>query len=332
LLARNDVGAELGEYAHSPAGVHHFLSHAKPKTLLASSTHDTKRSEDVRARIAVLSEMPDAWARTTARWRERSISQKHWGDVEPDRVIEYAVWQTLVGAWPLPVERLKDYVRKATREARLRTSWRKPNDAYDAALEKWLDGIYADQEPVDDIAKFASEIAPHGDKNALAQLLIKLTAPGVPDFYQGTELRDDSLVDPDNRRPVDLAARHERLRTINDATASALVGDLDAMKLLTIRRVLGLRRKQPQRFLAAYKALDAAGPHAHRVFAFCRGSDLVTIVPRLTVRAEGWRDTTLELPDGTWLDTLTDQQYSGGNRALAELWRSFPIALLTRVK
>ncbi len=330
LLARNDVGAELGEYAHSPGGVHHFLAHAKPKTLLASSTHDTKRSEDVRARIAVLSEMPDAWARVTARWRERA--SKHWGDVEPDRVIEYAVWQTLVGAWPLPVERLKEYVRKATREARLRTSWRKPDAAYDAALEKWLDGIYADRDLVDDIAKFASEIAPHGNANSLAQLLIKLTAPGVPDFYQGTELRDDSLVDPDNRRPVDLAARREKLRTINDATASALVGDLDAMKLLTIRRVLGLRRKQPQRFLAAYKALDAAGPHAHRVFAFCRGSDLVTIVPRLTVRAEGWRDTTLELPDGTWLNALTDQQYSGGKRALAELWRTFPIALLTRVQ
>jgi (1->4)-alpha-D-glucan 1-alpha-D-glucosylmutase len=179
---------------------------------------------------------------------------------------------------------------------------------------------------------FARRLAVLGALNGMSQLTLKAMMPGVPDFYQGTELRDDSLVDPDNRRPVDLAARREKLRTINDATASALVGELDAMKLLTIRRVLGLRRKQPQRFLAAYKALDATGPHAHRVFAFTRGSDLVTIVPRLTVRAEGWRDTTLELPDGTWLDTLTDQQYSGGNRALAELWRSFPIALLTRVQ
>lgn len=329
LVARNDVGAELREYAHTPTGIHHFLAHAKPRTLLATSTHDTKRSEDVRARIAVLSEIPDAWTSATERWKARA--ERHWS-VEPDRVIEYAIWQTLVGAWPLPVERLRDYVRKATREARLRTSWRKPDAAYDAALEKFLDGIYSDRDLMADIEKLVNEIAPHGDKNSLAQLLIKLTAPGVPDFYQGTELRDDSLVDPDNRRPVDLAARREKLRTINDATASAVVGDLGAMKLLTIRRVLGLRRKHPQRFAGAYKALDATGPHAHRVFAFFRGSDLVTLTPRLTVRAEGWRDTNVELPDGTWIDVVSDQQYSGGKRTLAELWRAFPISLLTRAQ
>jgi maltooligosyltrehalose synthase len=206
------------------------------------------------------------------------------------------------------------------------------DQAYDAALEQFLDGIYGDRDLMADVEKLANEIAPHGDKNSLAQLLIKLTAPGVPDFYQGTELRDDSLVDPDNRRPVDLAARREKLRTINDATASAVVGDLGAMKLLTIRRVLGLRRKHPQRFVGAYKALDASGPHAHRVFAFSRGADLVTITPRLTVRAEGWRDTTVELPDGTWIDVLSDQQYSGGKRTVAELWRGFPISLLTRTQ
>ncbi|HUS26855.1 MAG TPA: malto-oligosyltrehalose synthase [Kofleriaceae bacterium] len=339
LLARNDVGAELRSYAHSPSALQHFLASAKPRTLLATSTHDTKRSEDVRARIAVLSEIPDAWARVTARWRERTT--RNWGDVEPDRVIEYAIWQTLVGAWPVgtgspadtfPRERLGDYVRKATREARLRTSWRKPDAAYDAAIEKWLDGIYADPDVLTDIARFAQEIAPHGDRNSLAQLLIKLTAPGVPDFYQGTELRDDSLVDPDNRRAVDLAARQDRLRTIGDSSPGGLVGDLGAQKLWTIRRVLGLRRKVPARFLGAYKALDASGPHAHRVFAFMRGTELVAIVPRLTVRAEGWRDTALDLPTGTWTDVLSDQQHSGGRRALADLWRSFPIALLTRTQ
>jgi (1->4)-alpha-D-glucan 1-alpha-D-glucosylmutase len=336
LLARNDVGAELRAYAHAPSALHHFLASASPRTLLASSTHDTKRSEDVRARIAVLSEIPDAWTRITARWRERT--SLHWGEVDPDRVIEYAVWQTLVGAWPVGSTqpfaraRLDDYVRKATREARLRTSWRKPDPAYDAALDAWLDGVYGDIELLAEIDRFAGDIAPHGDRNSLAQLLVKLTAPGVPDFYQGTELRDDSLVDPDNRRPVDLAARHHQLRTVGDSAPSALVGNLDAQKLWTIRRVLGLRRKAPARFLGAYRALDAAGPHAHRVFAYMRGTELLAIVPRLTVRSDGWRDTTLDLPTGTWLDVLSDQQHSGGTRALADLWRSLPIAFLTRIQ
>ncbi|HSD86391.1 MAG TPA: malto-oligosyltrehalose synthase, partial [Kofleriaceae bacterium] len=330
LLARNGVGAELREYAHAPSAVHHFLGSAKPHTLLATSTHDTKRSEDVGARIAVLSEIPDAWARATAQWRARA--ERHWGKVAPDRVIEYAVWQTLVGAWPLSIVRAKDYVRKATREARLRTSWRKSDAEYDQAVEAWLDGIYRDIELVGQIERFAHEIAPHGDRNSLAQLLVKLSAPGVPDFYQGTELRDDSLVDPDNRRPVDLAARRDQLRTIIDATPSEVGSDLGARKLWTIRRVLALRRKQPARFVGAYRALDATGPHAHRVFAFMRGTELVTIVPRLTVRAEGWRDTVVDLPDGSWIDVLSDQTYSGGSHAVRELWRSFPIALLTRAQ
>jgi (1->4)-alpha-D-glucan 1-alpha-D-glucosylmutase len=240
------------------------------------------------------------------------------------------LWQTLVGAWPLPVERAKDYARKASREARLRTSWRKPDDAYEQAVGTWLDGVYADRELMAEIQRFADELAPHGDRNSLAQLLVKLTAPGVPDIYQGTELRDDSLVDPDNRRPVDLDVRARILRGLADARAHTLT-DLGARKLWTIRRVLGLRRKHPARFLGAYRALHALGLHRERVFAYARGTELVTIVPRLGVSAQGWRDTTLALPAGTWLDVLTDQTFAGGVRAVAELWRTFPIALLTRV-
>jgi (1->4)-alpha-D-glucan 1-alpha-D-glucosylmutase len=161
-------------------------------------------------------------------------------------------------------------------------------------------------------------------------LLIKLTAPGVPDFYQGTELRDDSLVDPDNRRPVDLAHRRDQLRALSDANVRDVAGDLSAMKLWTIRRVLGLRRKHPARFSGAYRALDASGPHAHRVFAFTRGDDLVTIVPRLGVHADGFRDTALDVPTGTWKDVLSDQTFSGGTCAVAQLFSALPIALLTR--
>jgi (1->4)-alpha-D-glucan 1-alpha-D-glucosylmutase len=329
LLARCDVGAELRSWAHSPSVIHHALATNRPRALLATSTHDTKRSEDVRARIAVLSELPDDWAAAAMRWRERT--ERYW-NVTPEPVIEYALLQTLVGAWPLPLERAKTYAHKASRESRLRTSWRRPDEAFDDALAVWLERVYDDNELTGEIAKFAERLRPHGDRNALAALLIKLTAPGIPDFYQGTELRDDSLVDPDNRRPVDFAVRRDKLRGLADASVRDVASDLSLQKLWTIRRVLGLRRKHPARFAAGYRALDATGPHAHRVFAFARGDDLVTIVPRLGVHADGYRDTALEIPSGSWLDVLSDQTFLGGACSVAQLWRVLPIALLTRVQ
>jgi (1->4)-alpha-D-glucan 1-alpha-D-glucosylmutase len=330
IVARNDVGAEPRRWSHSPIAVHAALGTDRQRGLLATSTHDTKRSEDVRARIAVISEMPDAWSEAVLRWRTRA--DRHWGDLAPDRTLEYALWQNLVGAWPLPLERAKAYARKASREARLRTSWRHPDEAYEAAVERWCEGVYGERELVADLSRFAAELMPHGDRNALAQLLVKMTAPGVPDFYQGTELRDDSLVDPDNRRAIDLDVRRERLRWSADATARTVIetNDLGSAKLWTIRRVLGLRRKIPARFEGTYRALDASGPHAHRVFAFARGEDLITIVPRLGVNADGWRDTMISLPAGAWRDVLGDRSMSGGVQPLAEVWRAFPIALLSR--
>ncbi|HEX5062206.1 MAG TPA: hypothetical protein VFV99_22705, partial [Kofleriaceae bacterium] len=326
LLARCDVGAELSQWAHSASAFHHVLVNGRSRNLLATSTHDTKRSEDVRARIAVLSELPTEWSAAVMRWRDRA--ERYWiGTREP--VIEYTLWQTLVGAWPLPCERAKTYARKAARESRLRTSWRHPDEAFDNALDHWLEGVYSDPELLAEVAAFAERLRPHGDRNSLAQLLIKLTAPGIPDFYQGTELYDDSLVDPDNRRPVDLALRRDKLRALERASVQDVAGDLSAMKMWTIRRVLGLRRRHPARFAGGYRALDAAGPHAHRVFAFARGDDVVTIVPRLGVHADGYRDTTLEIPSGTWREVLSDQTFSGGTCAIAQLWRALPIALLT---
>jgi (1->4)-alpha-D-glucan 1-alpha-D-glucosylmutase len=329
LLARCDVGAELRQWAHSPSVIHHALGSARQRSLLALSTHDTKRSEDVRARIAVLSELPAEWTASAQRWIERTRS--YW-TVEPEPVIAYALLQTLVGAWPLALDRAKAYAHKASRESRLRTSWRHPDAAFDQALSGWLDRVYDDNQLLGEIAAFAELIRPHGDRNSLAQLLIKLTAPGVPDFYQGGELRDDSLVDPDNRRPVDLAARRDKLRALSDANVRDVAGDLSTIKLFTIRRVLGLRRKHPARFTGAYRALDASGPHAHRVFAFARGDDLVTIVPRLGVHADGCRDTALEIPAGNWRDVLSDQIFSGGTCAVAQLWSALPIAVLTRAQ
>lgn len=328
LVARCEVGADLTTFAVEPAAVHARLAQQPPGTLLASSTHDTKRGEDVRARIAVLSEFPSAWERAVTCWRARA--EGGWGEIAPDRELEYLMWQTLVGAWPLSLARAQQFAEKATREARRRTSWRHPDQAYEAARTRWLERVYADAGLIEDIAQLAARLAPHGDRNSLAMLLVKLTAPGVPDFYHGSELRADSLVDPDNRRPVDLARRWRMLRELADASARHVSGDLDRAKLLTIRRVLALRGRAPALFAPAYRALAATGAHAPRVFAFARGDDLIAVVPRLGAHADGWRGTTLELPGGPWREVLSDRPLAGGVIPIAELWRELPIALLAR--
>ena len=326
LASRSEVGADIGELGAEPAEIHAFLAATPPRSLLASTTHDTKRSEDVRARIAVISELPQVWERAVVSWGERAAAG--WGDVERDPRFEYLMFQTLVGAWPLSLDRAKQYAEKACREARLRTSWRAPDAAYEAARDRWLSGIYNDTVLVGEINALAERLAPHGDRNSLAMLAIKLTAPGVPDVYQGTELRAASLVDPDNRRPVDHALRQYELRTLGDLAVADVAGDLSRSKLWTIRRVLGLRKRAPWLFDGAYRALHASGPHAHRVFAFARGEDLITIVPRLTAGAENWRDTTVELPPGAWRDVLSDRVVAGGSVPIALVWTALPIAVL----
>jgi (1->4)-alpha-D-glucan 1-alpha-D-glucosylmutase len=335
LLARCEVGAELAAFAISPAEAHRRLAAGRRRSLLATATHDTKRGEDVRARLAVLSEMPATWAEAVHRWRARA--EAGWSGIQPDRVLEYATWQTLVGSWPISYERVRAWAEKASREARARTAWRRPDTAYEFARDRWLEAVFADRELVDDIAKLAAELAPHGARNSLAQLLVKLTAPGVPDFYQGCELRDDALVDPDNRRPVDFGARTGMLREIAGAAeqlellesmtaALSHSGDLGAAKLWLMQRVLHLPRDPT----AEYEALVATGHHAERVFAFRLGR-MITVVPRLGVGAgpAGWRDTRLALPDGTWRDALCERDHAG-TVAVDEIWRTFPVALLVR--
>jgi (1->4)-alpha-D-glucan 1-alpha-D-glucosylmutase len=204
--------------------------------------------------------------------------------------------------------------------------------AFEAAVDAWLERVYADEELAADLARFVGELAPHGDRNALAQLVIKLAAPGVPDFYWGCEQHDDSLVDPDNRRPINFAARRDGARWLTDAQplGVAQTHDASAIKLWTIRRVLAVRRREPGWWEGAYRPLVASGAHAHRVFAFARGDDLVAVVPRLGVRADGWRETAITLPSGAWRDALSDQTFTGGEQPVAPLWRIFPVALLVR--
>lgn len=325
LAARCEVGSELDVFGAELEELHAHFAAAAPRGLVATTTHDTKRSEDVRARIAAISELPALWESRVPRWGERAAAG--WGEVPRDRVLEYLMWQTLVGAWPISLERAQRYAEKASREARLRTSWRTPDAAYESALRRWLAGIYADTSLTAELGAVAAELSVPGDRNALAMLLVKLAAPGIPDIYQGCELRADTLVDPDNRAPVDLALRARELRTVGDLNARDVAGDLARAKLFTIRRVLGLRRRAPELFAGAYRPLRARGPHADRVFAFARGEELIAVVPRLGTPG-GDRATMLDLLPGTWRDVLSDATHSGGTQDVTVLLTALPIALL----
>ncbi|MGF7233758.1 MAG: malto-oligosyltrehalose synthase [Frankia sp.] len=352
LLALNEVGGDPGEfpgaYPHDPVEQFHIAQAAVqrdwPLTMTTLTTHDTKRSEDVRARLAVLSEDPRAWADVASRLL--TIGARH-ADGEndwPDRPTLYFFLQTLVGAWPLPVERALPYMLKAVREAKTHTSWTEPNAAYEAALTNYIESVLDDPAFVDVAATYVATIAELGRHTALAQKLIQLTCPGIPDVYQGQELWDGSLVDPDNRRPVHFA---ERSRLLADLDAGGgpgssgaggrapAVEDTGAAKLLVVSRTLRLRRERPEWFGAgaSYRGLWASGSAAEHVTAFARSEAVITVVPRLVLglrRSGGWRDTTLTLPDGRWTDALTGRGHDGGTAYVLRLLRDFPVTLLHR--
>jgi (1->4)-alpha-D-glucan 1-alpha-D-glucosylmutase len=318
LVSLNEVGGDPQGFGSSVDAFHEvtLASAARaPHSMLASSTHDTKRSEDVRARIAVLSEVPLEFAAAADRWA--SMHEP------PDRDLAWLLFQTLVGAHPLPLERALAYVEKATKEAKRHTSWTDPDPAYDAAVCQWVEALLGDELFRDDLDAFVRPLVDPGRVNALAAQLIKLTAPGVPDVYQGTELWDLSLVDPDNRRPVDFTHRRRLLADL-DRLAPAEVWarrDEGLPKLLVTRDALHLRRRRPEAFRnGSYEVLAVHGAGAEHVVAFARAGEVAVVVPRLPVtleRAGGWRDTTVDLP---WKRAV----------ALGELLGEFPVALLER--
>jgi (1->4)-alpha-D-glucan 1-alpha-D-glucosylmutase len=307
------------------------------------STHDTKREEDVRARLAVLAELPREWGRQVRLWHERALTPRLYGRaaavVDPDT--EYLLWQTLVGAWPIGDERLSGYLTKAVREDKRRTSWTSPDQEYEAAVLRLATRVLDDAWLSGSVANFVGHIAADAAVNSLGAKLIQLTMPGVPDVYQGCELAGLSLVDPDNRRPVGFARTRSALSALDvsaDASVSMLdnlangtLGFLSTAKLLVTARALRLRRARPEWFAAGYQPLPATGPAAAHLTAFQRGGRAVTVVTRLPVslrRAGGWRDTALPLPAGAWTDLLTSTMYEGGAVPAAELTRRLPVALL----
>ena len=328
FVAVNEVGGDPGRFGVPPGEFHRRAGQAAadyPRSMTALSTHDTKRSEDVRARLAVLSELPAEFAAAVRRWSGRARL--------PEPTLNLLAWQSLVGAWPITTERLGGYLAKASREAKIATSWTEPNAEFDAAVAAWPKAVLADAALAADVGEFVAGVRDAGWSNSLGQKLVQLTMPGVPDLYEGSELWDLSLVDPDNRRPVDFGRRRELLARIDGGWLPS-VDESGAAKLLVVTRALRLRRDQPALF-GGYRALAAEGPAAGHAVAFARGGDrLVAVATRLPIglqRDGGWRGTVLPLPGGAgWTDAVGGQRVDGRAPLLADLLSRYPVALLVR--
>jgi (1->4)-alpha-D-glucan 1-alpha-D-glucosylmutase len=335
LVSCNEVGSQASLMGISAEKFHefcHYLSERWPRNLLATSTHDNKRSEDVRTRISLLSEIPDRWAEVLQSWPQ--LTAPAWKNRTPDRHAEYLLYQTLIGAWPLSKERCWQYMLKACREAKIRTSWHEPNTGYEENIRGFVDGVYETPEFIQSLEAFIAPLILPGRINSLAQTLIKMVAPGVPDFYQGSELWDLSLVDPDNRRCVDFELRAQLLNRCRSLSAEDAVADWDSglPKIWMTSRLLALRRRRSRDFLpqSGYQPLIAQGAHLGNLLAFRRGENVIAVVPRFSMTVNGdWEDTLLPLPHGVWVNIFTDARLQGGVRP-TELFGAFPVALLTR--
>jgi (1->4)-alpha-D-glucan 1-alpha-D-glucosylmutase len=348
LIALNEVGGDPSRFGVVPEEFHAYcrtMQRDWPLSMTTLSTHDTKRSEDVRARVGVLSELPQEWAELAR--AVDAVSQAHTTSGSPGRGTRYLLWQTLAGMWdggpPVP-ERVLRYMEKATREAKRHTSWTSPDADYDAAVAAFVRAALTDDDVTAPISQFVDLCAPWARVAILGQKLVQLTMPGVPDVYQGTELVDLSLVDPDNRRDVDFDDRRARLARLDAGQPPA---DISDEKLLITSRTLRLRREHPEWFtgaLATYSPLPTSSGNA---VAFGRGEPgrtdsgraeesgvrVVAVATRLPVALErhgGWGEHTLSVPEGSWRDVLGMHEVEGGNVGLADLLDQLPVALLVR--
>jgi (1->4)-alpha-D-glucan 1-alpha-D-glucosylmutase len=347
LAAMSEVGGDPGSDGISVSDFHVYCAKMQathPLTMTTLSTHDTKRSDDVRARLAVLSEMPSAFGTALMRWsrinnelRPGLLPGGAAGD-SPDRNTEYLLYQTLIGAWPISIDRIQAYMVKAVREAKLQTSWVSNNELFEQALKRFIEAIYEHEPFISELDQFVEKIKHAGRINSLAQTLLKHTAPGVPDLYQGAELWDLSLVDPDNRRPVDYGLRagllkHMKSMTLPQGAEEAMRRiDEGLPKLWTIHHALKLRRERPHWFGAdaAYVPLEVAGAKADHAIAYLRGNSVATVVPRLTAMLGSWEEAIVTLPEGQWTNRLTGATIAGGAVQMEYLLRDFPVALIVR--
>lgn len=321
LVSLNEVGGDPQRFGVSTAEFHHAAAtraNLWPHTMTTLSTHDTKRGEDVRARIGVLSQVPQLWAAATARWEQTAPS--------PDRLTGLFLWQNIFGVWPPDGvvtgrlrTRLHAYAEKSIREAGVHTCWTDPDHGFEQAVHAWLDAVL-DGPAAAGLTDLLTRLHPHACSDALGQKLLALTVPGIPDVYQGTEVWEDSLVDPDNRRPVDFEVLRTELARGRHP------------KIRVVAAALHARRDRPETFRAGrYRPVLGRGAAAEHLVAFRRGDDVLVAVCRWTVRlAEtGWGDTVVDLPRGTWIDRLTGRRYRE-MIAAAELFADLPVSLLER--
>ena len=323
LTSLNEVGADPDEFALDPGAFHEAMVRRQerfPAAMTTLSTHDTKRSEDVRARLVVLAEDPAWWAGTVDGLLAAAPA--------PDAGFANLLWQAAVGAWPISRERLHAYAEKAMREAGDRTTWTAPDQAYESAVHGFVDAAYDDPTVAGLLQDAAERLAAPGWSNALGAKLLSLTVPGVPDVYQGTELWDLSLVDPDNRRPVDYGLRSVLAARAEPPHRPVEIDDDGRAKLHVVRTVLRLRRERPDLF-TGYEPVAVSGSAADHALAFDRGG-VVTVVTRLPLGLAargGWDETRLELPGGPWRDALLDRP---ADPRLGTLLDRLPVALLVR--
>jgi len=333
LVTLNEVGGNPGHWSSSVDAFHALCARNAerwPQTMLTISTHDAKRGADLRMRIAALSEMPDVWAATVRSWMARHESLREHG---PDGNDAYLLYQTLVGAWPIEAERVREYMLKAVREAKRHTTWTEPDEVYEGALCRYVDQVLADEGFASECAQFSRRLADIANRSSVAQTLLLLTAPGVPDLYQGSELWDLSLVDPDNRRPVDFALRLRLLEEAAALTASEVMARMDEglPKLWLIMMTLNLRRERPGLFEGTYTPLHAEGAGSDHLVAFLRNERLIAIAPRLTAGDDSSLvDAILTLPTGQWRDLYSGTLWDCGQHTAAVLLRDFPVALLIK--
>jgi (1->4)-alpha-D-glucan 1-alpha-D-glucosylmutase len=320
FIALNEVGGDPGEFG-IPLHDFHALQVARqdqlPASMTSLSTHDTKRGEDVRARLAVLSEIPEPWADFVELFLSMTAI--------PNRLFGYFVAQTLAGVGPIEPARLHAYAEKAMREASDGTTWTAPDAAFEKAVHDAVDAAYEKPQIRTAWDQMDGLVTAPGRSNSLGQKLVQLTMPGVPDVYQGTELWDDSLVDPDNRRPVDFARRIQLLEDLGDGPPS--IDETGAAKLWITRQALRLRRARPDSF-NGYRPVVASGAADDHLIGFDRGGAM-TLATRLPIRlaaSGGWRDTSVELP-GSYVDVLTGRRWSE-TVAVDDLLGAYPVALL----
>ncbi|MFK0009873.1 malto-oligosyltrehalose synthase [Paenarthrobacter sp. NPDC090520] len=323
-----EVGADPTEFAISTEVFHERMARRQaelPLSMTTLSTHDTKRSEDARARISVISESVPEWELFLGTVQERVTI--------PDGPLAALVWQAIAGAWPADRSRLQSYALKAAREAGNSTNWTDPDLDFERHVAAAVDSVFDDPEVEAALDNFVAELEPYGTSNSLSAKLIQLTMPGVPDVYQGTEFRDGSLTDPDNRRPVDFDARIAALAEL-DSGAKPEYTEEEA-KLLVVSRALRLRRDHPELF-GGYRPVQATGEAAGHVVAFDRGPEghgVLTVATRLPKRLAsdgGWRETAIEIPVDS-RDELTGTAYPAGPLKLGTLLEQYPVALLVPV-